>query len=143
MLKLIQATANEDIAAAKQVRDLVFIKEQGVDPAIEHDEWDATAIHIVGYLNDQPVAAARIRKINQQGKIQRVAVIKEVRHKGYGQEVMRFNETVIQALGLDEAVLNAQTHALNFYQNLGYTQVSAPFDEAGIEHIKMVKQLNN
>lgn len=142
MLRLIRATSDRDIAAAKKVRTLVFVDEQDVDPTIEHDQWDATAIHIVGYFNDQPIAAARIRKINQQGKIQRVAIIKEARQQGYGKAVMRFVETVLQDLDLDEAILNAQTHALKFYQDLDYQQASEPFYEAGIEHVKMIKKLN-
>lgn len=142
MLRFIRATSDRDIAAAKKVRTLVFVDEQEVDPTIEHDQWDATAIHIVGYFNDQPIAAARIRKINQQGKIQRVAIIKEARQQGYGKAVMRFVETVLQDLDLDEAILNAQTHALKFYQDLGYQQASEPFYEAGIEHVKMIKKLN-
>lgn len=142
MLRFIRATSDRDIAAAKKVRTLVFVDEQDVDPTIEHDQWDATAIHIVGYFSDQPIAAARIRKINQQGKIQRVAIIKEARQQGYGKAVMRFVETVLQDLDLDEAILNAQTHALKFYQDLGYQQASEPFYEAGIEHVKMIKKLN-
>jgi len=46
---------------ATQLRMAVFVQEQGIDPAIELDEHDATAVHAVAYnLLGQAVATGRL-----------------------------------------------------------------------------------
>lgn len=42
-----------------------------------------------------------------------------------------------QTLHADFIIIEAQTYAKNFYEKLGFTQTSEPFDEDGIEHIQM------
>lgn len=81
---VIQAQTDKEIADALSIRNQVFIEEQGVDPKIELDQYDAKAIHFVGYLNQEPIAVARVQIIDHKGKIQRVAVLKSYRNKGYG-----------------------------------------------------------
>jgi predicted GNAT family N-acyltransferase len=39
--------------------------------------------------------------------------------------------------GVTRATLGAQTHALGFYEKLGFTAYSAVFDDAGIDHQAM------
>jgi predicted GNAT family N-acyltransferase len=39
------------------------------------------------------------------------------------------------------AMLNAQTHALPFYERHGFVAVGEPFDEAGIPHLAMERLL--
>ena len=39
-------------------------------------------------------------------------------------------------------VLHARHHAIGFYQKLGYAICSEPFEEVGIKHVIMQKELN-
>lgn len=65
------------------IRKKVFVEEQGVPEESEIDEYESESIHLIGYDNEQPVATARIRPINETTvKIERVAVIKS--HRGQG-----------------------------------------------------------
>lgn len=43
--------------------------------------------------------------------------------------------------GYQKAKLNAQTHAKQFYERLGYKVVSDEFMHAGIPHVTIKKQL--
>jgi predicted GNAT family N-acyltransferase len=54
---------------------------------------------------------------------------------------MRALEDNARELGLDRIELHAQTHALAFYQRLGYSPVGEEYVEAGIPHLSMDKPL--
>ncbi|MBM7540188.1 GNAT family N-acetyltransferase [Amphibacillus cookii] len=139
VIEALTATTKQD---AFTIRKQVFINEQGVDPQIEHDQYDQDAIHIVGYLDQQPIATARIRLIDNKAKIQRVAILKAYRKRGYGKQLMLALEAIVTSHGIDIATLHAQTHALSFYQSVGYQVMSEPFyHQSGIEHVEMEKPL--
>ena len=40
-------------------------------------------------------------------------------------------------LGFESAVLNAQTHAIGFYEGHGFVAKGDEFDDAGIPHVRM------
>lgn len=139
VMNVIEATTIDAKQDAFSVRDRVFIEEQGVDPEIEHDQYDEHAIHFVGYLNGQAVAAARVRLVDGAGKIQRVAILKDHRQQGYGKQLMLAIESMLAGRKVSRLYLNAQIHAIHFYQAIGYVICSEPFYEAGIEHVTMEK----
>ncbi|GAA4057562.1 GNAT family N-acetyltransferase [Amphibacillus indicireducens] len=139
IMNVIEAISIEAQQDAFGVRDRVFIVEQGVAPEIEHDQYDLDAIHFVGYLDGQAIAAARVRLINGAGKIQRVAILQAYRQRGHGKQLMLAIESILADRKVERFYLNAQTHAVTFYQALGYQVCSEPFYEAGIEHVTMEK----
>ncbi|NMA89737.1 MAG: GNAT family N-acetyltransferase [Amphibacillus sp.] len=136
---VIQAQTDKEIADALSIRNQVFIEEQGVDPKIELDQYDAKAIHFVGYLNQEPIAVARVQIIDHKGKIQRVAVLKSYRNKGYGKKLILAIESFLSEKQISKFYLNAQSQVIEFYQSLGYTVSSEPFYEANIQHVTMAK----
>ncbi|WP_093134780.1 GNAT family N-acetyltransferase [Salinibacillus kushneri] len=138
----IQVVQNEDqLKDAYKVRKIVFIEEQGVSPDLEMDEHDSSATHFVGYKNGIPVAASRLRYLDQYGKLERICVLKEERNHHYGQQMIQAMEEVIRENQYRKSKLNAQTHAEGFYQSLGYKTISDEFMDAGIPHVTMVKTL--
>lgn len=123
------------------IRKEVFVKEQGVSEEEEWDEHDQTAIHFIGYNEDQPVAASRLRFLDEYGKLERICVLKEARGKHFGKEIILKMEDIAKQKGYTKTKLNAQTHAEGFYKKLGYKTVSGEFLDAGIPHVTMVKEL--
>ncbi|MDC3417181.1 GNAT family N-acetyltransferase [Aquibacillus salsiterrae] len=126
---------------AYQVRNTVFVKEQKVPPELEIDDLEKEAIHFVGYHKEKPIAAGRLRIVDNYGKLERVCVLKEFRGQSFGKTMIRNMEQTIVDNGKNKAKLNAQTHAESFYQSLGYDTVSDEFIDAGIPHVTMVKEL--
>lgn len=126
---------------ALQVRKSVFIEEQGVDVQRDLDGEDENAYHLVGYLEGQPITCARLQRENGQLTIQRVAVIKSYRGQLYGQALMQEIEAWAQANHIDQLILSSQISSLPFYEKLGYQLASAPYEDAGIPHQKMVKNI--
>ncbi|QKY68630.1 GNAT family N-acetyltransferase [Lentibacillus sp. CBA3610] len=139
MIKKVETPKEKEEAVG--VRTTVFVDEQNVPPDIEIDAFDDQAIHLIGYENDLPIAASRIRFVDHYGKLERICVLKELRGKSRGSEMIKAMENIIKNAGYSLAKLNAQTHAINFYQRLGYSVVSDEFMDAGIPHVTMNKQL--
>ncbi|GIO25786.1 GNAT family N-acetyltransferase [Ornithinibacillus bavariensis] len=125
---------------AFRIRTLVFVEEQKVPVEEEIDEYDKTAIHFVGYEDNKPIAASRLRFVEEYGKLERICVLNEFRGKSYGKEIIAAMEQIIKENGYKRAKLNAQTHAEGFYQKLGYKTVSDKFLDAGIPHVTMIKE---
>jgi predicted GNAT family N-acyltransferase len=132
---------DQEMQDAYSVRKLVFINEQNVPADLEMDEFDQHAIHFVGYLNNQPIAASRLRFVDGYGKLERICVLKEFRGKQYGKQIIQAMEQVIKKQDILKAKLNAQTHAEGFYKFIGYETVSDEFMDAGIPHVTMIKTL--
>ncbi|ASJ54899.1 GNAT family N-acetyltransferase [Brevibacillus formosus] len=140
-----RVTTEQELADALSVRRVVFIEEQEVPEELEideHDTLDGGTIHFVTYRNGKPVGASRIRTYAPGvGKIERVAVAKTERGTGLGRQIMLAMEELAKQHGYDSLKLNAQTQAQRFYEKLGYEPFGDLFDDAGIEHIAMVKSI--
>lgn len=134
-------TTDKQLNEAYNIRAIVFINEQNVPPNLERDEYDETATHIIGYKDNKPIATGRIRFIDDYGKLERIAVLKEHRGKSYGTQMIAYMEDIIRKKGYNNSLLNAQTHATHFYEKLGYRVISDEFMDAGIPHVTMVKKL--
>lgn len=128
---------------AYQVRTIVFVDEQKVPPELEIDEHEEHSEHFVAYDNEgKAVGAGRLRPLNQnEAKVERICVLSSERQSGLGKEIMAVLEDHAKSLEIKRLLLHAQDHAIPFYEKLGYRIISEPFDEAGIMHVKMEKQL--
>jgi predicted GNAT family N-acyltransferase len=132
------AAGDADRAACFAIRVAVFVNEQGVAMREELDTHDATATHLLAVMDGRPVGTLRWRVLpGATAKIERVAVLREARGLGLGRVLMRQALERIAAAGPGSIVLNAQTAAADFYRQLGFVAEGLPFDEAGIEHVRM------
>lgn len=129
-----------DLAAAWAIRHRVFVEEQKVPVELERDAEDAEAIHLLAMRDGEPVGTARILRRGALGKIGRVAVLPEARGLGLGAALIRAALEVLAATpGITTAKLGAQTHALGFYERLGFTAVGPVYDDVGIPHRDMTR----
>ncbi|MBE0619284.1 MAG: GNAT family N-acetyltransferase [Burkholderiales bacterium] len=125
---------------AGRIRELVFVREQGVPPDLEMDGQDAHCDHALAYAADG--AAAGTGRLLQDGHIGRMAVLQEWRGKGAGALLLQTLVEQARSRGDTRVRLNAQTSAAGFYQRYGF-EVSGPeFMEAGIPHVPMQRDLN-
>ncbi len=127
-----------DIALVRALRRRVFIEEQGVSEADEVDGQDEGATHLLALAEDRPVGTARILWKGDTAKIGRVCVLPEARGTGLGAALIRAAVEIARGRpGLSRALLGAQTHALGFYERLGFTAFGPVYDDAGIPHRDM------
>ncbi|MBR0872583.1 GNAT family N-acetyltransferase [Bradyrhizobium tropiciagri] len=124
---------------ASAIRYSVFVEEQRVPVELEWDDMDATSWHALGFTGDgAPVATGRLLP---DGHIGRMAVLKSARGTGVGARVLDALMAKAAELGYPRLILNAQTHAEQFYARVGFERVGEEFEEAGIPHIEMRKRL--
>ncbi|WP_370163139.1 GNAT family N-acetyltransferase [Limimaricola soesokkakensis] len=138
-----EITETTDLTHCHALRRTVFIEEQNVSEADEMDGLDAEAIHLIATCDGKPAGTARLLIRGETGKIGRVAVLREHRGTGLGAAIMRQAEAALRSRpGVTRLYLSAQTHALPFYEKLGYVAYGPEYDDAGIPHRDMEKRLD-
>ncbi|WP_316815589.1 GNAT family N-acetyltransferase [Pedobacter nyackensis] len=128
----------EELEKVFAVRKQVFVHEQNCPPELEWEN-EEESIHFLAEINGEACGACRWRKTDKGYKLERFAVLKEFRGKRIGQALV----AAVLADLPDDAhyiYLNAQIHALPLYARFGFIAEGEPFDEAGIQHMKMVKK---
>ena len=121
------------------VRGIVFCGEQRVPYSIEWDEHETSALHVLGQVGDEPVAARRIRYLDGYAKLERIAVRAEYRGRGYGHGLTDFMIQTAKEKGFSKFRMNAQVHLKDFYAEHGFEPQGDIFVEAGIDHVLMVR----
>lgn len=144
--EIINVSTEEQLQQALDIRKDVFVLEQKVPIDLEIDDYDrldSDAFHVLIKSEGQYAATGRITYYNKDSaKMQRIAVRKPFRSKGIGRVLMMALETQARELKLQYSVLDAQVQAEAFYRKLGYETISdEPFDDAGIPHVRMKKEL--
>ncbi len=129
------------LAEVSKLRHRVFVLEQGVDPALEFDGRDGEATHVVLEDGGRLVGTARIFDTGSEAVVGRVAVEADRRGQGLGVLVMTAAERWAGDQGLPAVELHSQQSVVGFYERLGYTGVGEPYEEAGIPHLTMRKEL--
>ncbi len=126
---------------AKNIREAVFVKEQGFKD--EFDNIDDSATHIVIYDNNTPVGVSRYfpNKEDDTYTVGRIAVCKKYRKHHLGEYILKITEENILKDGGCKIILAAQTHAQKFYEKYGYTAAGSIFLEEHCPHINMQKLL--
>lgn len=137
-----------DLEACFLVRKEVFVVEQRVPEELEYDGRDGDAIQVLavadngtplgtGRLLYGPGAADRTGGDPAVGSLGRLAVGRAARGRGLGAALVRAIEDAARGAGLTTVDLHAQTHALGFYERLGYEAYGPEFPDAGIPHRSM------
>lgn len=131
-----------DLPQIFKIRYQVFQIEQGVDPSLEFDGKEDQATHLLAYLGEKAVGTARLRMLDPHtAKIERVAVLPEVRGLGIGRKMMETALEILKSANVSEVQIHAQEQVRNFYLSLGFVPEGAVFEEAGIPHVKMKRLL--
>ena len=144
MLDVIPVQTQDELERCFAVRHAVFCVERGVSPGIERDEWDALipdCDHFLIQENGADVGALRCRYADGAAIIQRFCVLKERRKSGVGRAALEAVEDWCRTAGIGRVELDAKFEVRGFYEKCGYAKISDPFEEAGIPHVKMAKEL--
>ncbi len=139
------STEQKEILDNLKIRIDVFVNEQKINYMDEFDGLDELATLFVAYDgDDNPIAASRVRLIeNNYAKFERVAVLKNYRSLGVGKELIAAMEKYVKVnTSITMIKLSSQTHAINFYEKLGYEKYGNSYLDCDIEHFNMKKSLN-
>jgi predicted GNAT family N-acyltransferase len=127
--------------AALALRHEVFVDEQQVPAELEVDEHDAGATHLVALERGRVLATCRLVVGDGAVRLGRLAVARAARRQGLATRLLEAADAWARAHGARTLVLSAQTHACGLYEAAGYRRHGPPYDEAGIEHVRMERRL--
>jgi predicted GNAT family N-acyltransferase len=130
---------HEAAPEAFRIRDAVFVQEQGVPASIELDEWDERCDHVLAF--DDRGAAVGTGRLLPDGRIGRMAVLRDRRGSGIGSAILAALLERARSRGLPRVELHAQRHAVPFYRRHGFVPVGDEFIEAGIPHVLMTRDV--
>jgi predicted GNAT family N-acyltransferase len=135
-------TGDAELQEALEVRRQVFVREQGISEDLVFDGHDREALHIVVKDGQRVIGSARVQFLaDNQAKLERMAILERYRRKGIGKEMLIFLDMVWKDKQVQRVIIHAQLEVVPFYKLCGFNELGLPFQEAGIEHIKMCKQV--
>ncbi|EFK94797.1 acetyltransferase, GNAT family [Finegoldia magna ACS-171-V-Col3] len=134
-IKTFEQLTTKELFYIYKLRVDTFVVEQQC-PYHEIDDIDLKSHHIYLQQGKDILAYCRLYKQNDAYHIGRV--IAATKRKEYGTQIMKTAiEFAAQTLQADKIIIEAQIYAQQFYEKLGFITTSEPFDEDGIQHIKM------
>jgi predicted GNAT family N-acyltransferase len=136
-LELVKVITRDQIEIENEIRRIVFVIEQNVDPDIEYDEFEEPSVHFLLYKDGIPIGCSRYRWVGESIKLERYALYKEERGKGYGRFIMDRMLEIVLSLDPGRIYLHSQVTAQGFYERCGFMPYGSIFKEADIDHIKM------
>ena len=138
------AHSKEDFQQILEIRRLVFREEQGLAQNSLVDPDDVASAQAIALEGERVVAIGRLTPSNErrpEASIAWVATRREERGRGFGGLVMRALIDDADRRGIAAVTLTAQTHALGFYEALGFNAYGRRFDLGGVEHQQMERRV--
>jgi predicted GNAT family N-acyltransferase len=144
-LEVREVTSVRDLQEIIAIRRRVFTDEQHLTDVVDRDPYDrgSGAVHVLARVGGRPVGVGRLHVWRGEGQIAWVAVLPDYRGFGIGWEIMDALLGAAGRLGATRVTLSAQTHAIGFYHLLGFHTVGDTWIMGNIEHITMVRDLQD
>lgn len=136
MIKVFKVYTEQEFQAIYAIRKQVFILEQQCPPELEFENEDVSH-HFLALINNTPAGTCRWRRTENGVKCERFAVLKQYRSLSVGSHLL---EKLLSDIPADEnyIYLHAQVQAMGLYKKFGFLPEGNLFEEAGIDHYKMV-----
>lgn len=141
MISVLPISNPIDLESAFAIRREVFVDEQHVSAEEEYDEFEDISTHFLARADGTPCGTARWRRTSNGVKLERFAVLKTFRGRGVGRALVKavlddvFSQ---QPEPIERIYLHAQVSAIPLYASFGFVSIGPMFEEAGIQHYKMV-----
>ena len=133
-----------ELYAILQLRSEVFVVEQNCIFQ-DIDGKDQQCYHLMGLVENNLVAYARLMPAGVSYNfisIGRIATSSKYRNKGAGKALL---DTAIEKcnelFGRQAIKIGAQLYLKNFYESFGFIQIGEVYDEDGILHVEMIRNL--
>jgi len=142
--RVIKARTEEEKKKAFTIREEVFVVEQQVPAEEEFDEFESELHHFVALdEEDKPIGSARWRYTKKGIKLERFTVKKSLRGKGLGSEIVQavLEDISKKAEPRTFLYMHSQLDAVPLYAKFGFQKKGDQFDECGIMHYLMWKEL--
>jgi len=142
--RVIKAKTATQKRKAFAIREEVFVVEQQVNAEDEFDEFEEESHHFVALdEHDEPVGSARWRFTDKGIKLERFTVKKNLRGQGLGSEIVKvvLEDISKHAKPGTYLYMHSQLDAVPLYAKFGFQKKGDQFDECGIMHYLMWREL--
>ena len=134
-----------ELYAIMKLRSDVFVVEQNC-VYLDADGKDQLCYHLIGYNENELVAYARLLPQNVSypyASIGRVVTSSHHRKTGAGKALMaKAIEQCAVLFGEVSIKIGAQLYLKKFYESFGFEQYGSKYDEDGIPHIPMLRDIH-
>lgn len=139
-IKTFDELSSRQVHEIMRVRCAVFIVEQNC-PYQDVDSADLEAIHV--FLREGEEICAYLRIFEKDENTARIGKVLTVRRgEGLGARLLSAGiEAVRERTDKSEIYIEAQTHAIGFYEREGFKICSEEFLEDGIPHVQMRRKV--
>lgn len=121
------------------LRTRVFVEEQRVPLDEELDGRDPDCLHVAAETSGGSIVGTG--RLMPEGRIGRMAVDPEWRRRGVGRSLLDALVACAREQGFATVELHAQTRAEGFYEVAGFRAEGPVFEDAGIPHRRMWRDL--
>lgn len=143
VFKKIDDMTGRELFCVERLRSETFVTEQKITlPELDDTDLVASQVFLLNQAETNALATCRVFKDEKLGwMFGRVAVNKASRGQHLGSRMMEAVQQFLVKKGARVVTCHAQMSAKPFYDSLGYKIIGEPFDEGGIEHVMMQKEL--
>jgi len=133
---------SEEYQQMVKLREEVLRKPLGLSFDTEELEKEKNEILIAAFDEEDIIGCCILSDIGMQKiRLRQMAVHDSVQGKGIGASIMSFAENLAKDKGYKYMVMHARDTAIGFYEKFGYKVKSDEFEEVGLSHHIMEKEL--
>jgi len=133
---------SEEYQQMVKLREEVLRKPLGLSFDTEELEKEKNEILIAAFDEEVIIGCCVLSDIGMQKiRLRQMAVHDSVQGKGIGASIMSFAENLAKDKGYKYMVMHARDTAIGFYEKFGYKVRSDEFEEVGLSHHIMEKEL--
>jgi predicted GNAT family N-acyltransferase len=144
-MDMIPADSDDILQRCLGIRNTVFVNEKKVSADIERDSSDSIGPGCDHWLirdGSRDVGTLRCLYCPKEIiKVQRFCILSEYRGHGFGKQALAYLESHYRERGFKRMELDSKYAVHHFYEKCGFLKVSEVFIEAGVEHVRMIKEL--
>lgn len=141
-ISILTVRSPAELAAAREIREEVFVREQGIPRELENDGLDKDAEHLLVFYNHLPAATGRMLAVSEEeANLARIAVLAPYRGLGLGKLVIKELEKLARKSGIKRVFIFPHFYLEGFYASLGYRNTPEVRQVGHHRLIKMTKEL--
>ena len=122
------ADSLNDMMKVIAIRSAVYLGEQECPYEEEFEGNDFCALHLIGFVGDEPAACLRLRFFADFAKLERVAVRQEYRNSRISFQIVRAGIELVRKKGYQKIYGHAQDRLVNFWSRFGWKPMEKDYE---------------
>ena len=129
-----------DLLRVTSIRGAVYLGEQECPFDEEFDGNDLTAIHLLGYVGNEPAGCIRIRQFAEFAKIERLAIRREFRNTRLAFQLVKAAIELCRTKGYAKLYGHSQRRLVKFWSRFGFRLMEGrkEFVFSDFDYVEMV-----